>query len=178
VRYAVARHPGLSPALREQLGRDHDPAVRYLIAHYLAPPTPAQRRIEREVASYDAAWVRPSAPDPTTPLDAAADRGMEADADIVGRWAAWHANDERLLAALRTLARGRYDVLQRAVALAHPAIEPALLEEAVGWGDWVARYAVARNPIAPPECLRMLARDRERAVRDAARETLASQDQS
>ncbi len=170
VRYAVARHPGLSPVLREQLGRDHDPAVRYLVAHYPAPPTLSQQRIGREVASYDTPQAQPPVPGPTTPSDAAADRGMEADADIVGRWAARHADDERLLAALRTLARGRYDVLQRAVALAHPAIESALLEEAVGRDDWVARYAVARNPRTPPESLRILTRDRERAVRLAARD--------
>ncbi len=178
VRYAVARRPWLSPALREQLGRDHDPAVRYLVAHYPALPTLSQRRIEREVASYDSPRVQPSAPGPTTPSDAA-DRGMEADAaNIVGRRSARYADDERLLPALRTLARGRYDVLQRAVALAHPAIEPAVLEEAVGRADWIARYAVARNPRTPPQSLRILARDRERAVRLAARDSLATQDRS
>jgi hypothetical protein len=150
VRQAVARNPSTPPDLLAALATDTDRDVRQAVA---AHPAVAREALE----------------------------GLLSDPDELVRRSAWHnpRTDESLRQAsrerlLREGCRSRYS-LNRVVALAHPETPAAELRKVRNWaaGEWLVRYALARNPSTPLEVLRHLAAfDGNRVVRQAAREHL------
>ncbi len=186
VRYAVARRDDLTPGVRDQLLADDDPVVRHLLARRPMSPDPSDGYrcgVERPPAQDTQAQPGDTLARPaTSPIPAAATgkkttRRTTDSADAARSAMTQDSLIDALQALLGTPASqgrpwGYSDPVQRAIALAHPALPPVRLSEHIKAAAWIERYAVARNPRTSPQLLLKLVGDTNRVVRAAARARL------
>lgn len=172
VRAAVARNPYTAAELLAQLADDDSRAVRRTVAEH--PNTPIEI-LERLAA--DASWTN-------VPVRLAVARHPHVTASILERLA-----NSQSISVRRTVLQHpassssvRDIILDHALkqclmlrnslyhifAYAHPATSTADLLAGAHSLDWLARYALSRNPSAPHEALLILAQDGNRFVRASA----------
>jgi hypothetical protein len=180
VRAALAGNPALSPTdllqlkLREDCN-DSDPRVYEALAANPQAPGELLRSIAMNRTALNTAARRKVARNPATPSDVLillADELYATDIRII---LASHPNlgpEQRAIMVTSSLeaALGSGSPIYRAIALSHPAVDPAIIALALRSPHWIERLAVALSPAADSITLAHLTEDGNRLVRAAAQE--------
>jgi hypothetical protein len=201
VRAALAENPAASPALLMRLARDSSIFVLNRVA--LHPHTPLkilirlmpgltgvtarallrQRQLPPELlaalSQHGEETVRRElvrqAQLPAAVLEKlAGDRSRSVRTAVARRFDTPDYRERRMTAALKDAAASG-EALARFLALAHPLVQPGVLEEFLGSPDWLNRLALTLNPAASEELLQRLAGDANQVVCKSALSRLAGE---
>jgi len=191
VRRAIADREQLPESILQQLAGDPDLVVRGQVAHRRDLPLPLLEQLAADREPFVGRMVlrNPHAP-LATKHKAAGQQGTERNyRTLIHLWTSL-ANQPALASviaeAIFTQAlvdqasahlrhSNSYNWLTQMMVLGAPQCPPHILAEHVTTGDWMGRYAIARNTNTPLSSVVALADDGHRLVRAAARARLIGQ---